>query len=106
MTPPDVDEIYKMFPKDREGCRQVLEAMQADEKLVAVAPQIIFSRQAYDNAYEKMRSYFAQAEKLTLAQFRDLLGASRKYAMALLEYWDRNKITSKVGDERILLKRE
>ena len=53
-----------------------------------------------------MRSYFAQAEKLTLAQFRDLLGASRKYAMALLEYWDRNKITSKVGDERILLKRE
>lgn len=106
MTPPDVDEIYKMFPKDREGCRQVLEAMQADEKLVAVAPQIIFSRQAYDSAYEKMRSYFAQAEKLTLAQFRDLLGASRKYAMALLEYWDRNKITSKVGDERILLKRE
>ena len=41
-------------------------------------------------------------ETLTLAQFRDLLGTSRKYALAVLEYWDRNKITKKDGDLRRL----
>lgn len=105
LTPPDLDELYKLFPKDREGCRQVLEAMQADDKLVAVTPQTCFSREAYDEAYRRMLDHFSKAETLTLGQFRDLLQASRKYAMALLEYWDRNKITGKVGDERVLLKK-
>lgn len=105
LTPPDLDELYKQFPKDRDGCRQVLEAMQADDKLVAVTPQTCFSREAYDEAYRRMQEHFSKEETLTLGQFRDLLQASRKYAMALLEYWDRNKVTSKVGDERILLKK-
>lgn len=104
-SPPDLDEVYKQFPKDREGCRQVLEALLAEEKLVSLSPQIIFSRESYDSAYGKMAEHFAKEDTLALGQFRDLLQTSRKYALALLEYWDRNKITSKVGDNRVLVKK-
>ena len=40
---------------------------------------------------------------VTLAQFRDAISASRKYAMAILEYWDRRGVTRKQEDARILL---
>ena len=40
--------------------------------------------------------------ELTLAEFRDLLGTSRKYALAVLEYYDKNKILKKEGDIRRL----
>ena len=39
--------------------------------------------------------------QMTLAEFRDALGTSRKYAVALLEYFDNRKLTKKVGDARI-----
>lgn len=104
-APPDVDELYKQFPKDRETCRQVLEAMFAEERLVSLSPQIVLSREAYDEAYQRMRAHFTKEETLALGQFRDLLQTSRKYALALLEYWDRNKVTSKSGDNRVLIEK-
>ena len=44
--------------------------------------------------------HFASQPELTLAQFRDMLGTSRKYALAVLEYYDKNKILKKEGDLR------
>lgn len=41
--------------------------------------------------------------EITLAQFRDMCGTSRKYAVQLLEYMDKKKITKLVGDKRVLL---
>ena len=40
--------------------------------------------------------------KITVAEVRDLLSTSRKYALALMEYMDEQKITRRVGDERVL----
>lgn len=104
-SPPDLDEVYKLFPKEREGCRQVLEALLAEEKLVSLSPQILFSRAAYDEAVRRLMGHFEKEETLALGQFRDLLQTSRKYALALLEYWDRNKVTVKNGDNRMLVKK-
>ena len=47
--------------------------------------------------------YFAAHEELTLGTLRDILGTSRKYAMAFLEYLDKNKITRYNGDVRRLI---
>ena len=48
-----------------------------------------------------LRRHFASAETITLAQFRDLTGSSRKIVQPLLEHFDQLKLTRRVGDHRI-----
>jgi selenocysteine-specific elongation factor len=45
----------------------------------------------------------AKSPKINVASFKDLTGVSRKYAIPLLEYLDRERITKRVGDERVIL---
>lgn len=103
-APPATDELYTQFlPKEKDDCKKVLDALIADESVVSVAPQIIFSSQAYEKARELLLGHFESEPQITLPQFRDLLQTSRKYALALLEHWDRNKFTRKDGDNRELV---
>ena len=55
-----------------------------------------------DKAMEDLVQHINENGKITLAEFRDMLGTSRKYAMAILDYTDRNKITLKKDDYRVL----
>ncbi len=98
---PGVDEIYSMFlPKEKEDCKQVLESLISGGQLVMLTPQLYYHHQTYARVLEQTREFFTEKEELTLAEFRDMLGTSRKYALAVLEYYDRNKITQKEGDIR------
>jgi selenocysteine-specific elongation factor len=51
---------------------------------------------------ERVVSQLAEQGRITLAQARDMFGTSRKYAQALLEYLDEQRITQRVGEERVL----
>jgi hypothetical protein len=75
----------------------VLDSLLSDGELIMLTPQICYYREAYAAACAAARNYFAGHETLLLADFRDLLGTSRKYAVAVLEYFDRSKITKKEG---------
>ena len=98
---PGVDEIYPMFlPKEKEDCKQVLESLISSGQLVMLTPQLYYHQQTFDRVLEQTRAFFAEKEELTLAEFRDMLGTSRKYALAVLEYYDRNKMIKKDGDIR------
>ena len=98
---PGVDEIYPMFlPKEKEDCKQVLESLISSGQLVMLTPQLYYHQQTFDRVLAQTRAFFAEKEELTLAEFRDMLGTSRKYALAVLEYYDRNKMTKKDGDIR------
>ena len=98
---PGTDEVYPMFqPKEKEDCKQVLESLVSGGQLVMLTPQLCYHYQTYARVLEQTRAFFAQHQELTLAEFRDMLGTSRKYALAVLEYYDRNKLTKKEGDVR------
>jgi len=98
---PGTDEVMPMFDtKEKEDVRQVLESMVSSGDLVLLTPQIILHADAYNRMYQAARDWFAENETLTLAQYRDLLNTSRKYALAALEYFDKNKMTKKDGDLR------
>jgi selenocysteine-specific elongation factor len=71
-------------------------------KVVKVGEGIIFSVTAFKEMQEKIRAQIKVKGKMTLAETRDLFGTSRKYAQAVLEYLDREKITKRVGDDRVL----
>jgi selenocysteine-specific elongation factor len=51
---------------------------------------------------ERVTEHVRARGSITLAQTRDMFGTTRKYAQALLEHLDREKVTRRVGDERVL----
>jgi len=69
---------------------------------VLLTPQICLHRDTYAGVLEAARTHFETNDSMTLAQLRDLLNTSRKYAQALVEYFDKVHITRKDGDVHIL----
>ena len=105
-APPSVDEIYKLFtPKEKDDCKMVFTALLNDGNIVLVAPQMVFSGDNYKKALDMLYKHFEKEDTITLAQMRDYLSTSRKYALAILEFWDKIKLTKMEGDARILLRK-
>ncbi len=103
IEPATVDEVAATFPQnERADLKQVLDSMLSGGELVMLSPQICYGSAAYARACAAAQAHFAENETLTLAQMRDLLGTSRKYALAVLEYFDKTGITKKEGDFRRL----
>jgi len=80
----------------------LLKVVLEQKKAVKVSEGVVFSSTAYEQMVTKVTNFTRDKGKVTLAEVRDLLKTSRKYAQALLEYMDEKKITRRVGDERVL----
>lgn len=63
---------------------------------------MVFGAEAYRTIVSRITAHLHEHGTVTLAQVRDLLGTSRKYAQAILEHLDEERITRRVGDERVL----
>jgi selenocysteine-specific elongation factor len=74
----------------------------AQGKVVKVSDGIIFSASAYHQMLTNITAAIKESGRVGLGGVRDMFGTSRKYAQALLEYLDREKITRRVGDDRVL----
>ena len=98
---PGLDEIYSMFEaKEQTDCKQVVESLVSGGGLVMLTPQLCLHREVYADVCRRTAEHFEGSQELTLAAFRDMLSTSRKYALAVLEYYDKNKILKKDGDLR------
>jgi selenocysteine-specific elongation factor len=80
----------------------LLNLLLEQRKVVRVSEGVVFSASAYNEMVDKVSAHAKSKGKVTLAEVRDMLGTSRKYAQALLEYMDEKKLTRRVGDERVL----
>jgi selenocysteine-specific elongation factor len=70
-------------------------------RVVKVSDNIVFSAAAYQEMVEKITAKIRENGRVGLGEVRDMFGTSRKYAQALLEYLDKEKITRRVGDDRV-----
>jgi len=98
---PGKDEVLSKI-KDKNK-NKVIESMINENRLIMVDKQLLFHRDVFDDCINKMKAFIAENGEITLGQFRDIIGASRKYAIAILEYCDSKKITKKIGDIRKLV---
>jgi len=80
---------------------ETLAALADDGAVVRVAPGVVFGRDAYDRMVRVVLDATAQGGDITLAQFRDAVGTSRKYAQAVLEHLDDRRVTRRAGDARV-----
>jgi selenocysteine-specific elongation factor len=74
-----------------------------DKTLIKVSDDLVFHRIALDDLRKKIVGLKQTSPKIDVSRFKDLTGVSRKYAIPLLEYLDRERVTRRVGDERIIL---
>ena len=81
----------------------MLSSLVSDGTLVRTDDQIYFSAKVFAKAEQILKELIEKNGQLTLAEYRDALGTSRKYAVSILEYFDRQKITKKIGDVRTLV---
>jgi selenocysteine-specific elongation factor len=103
--PPDLKQLaesLKIPTSQLPHLRTVLVAMEREGRVVKIASELYFSRAAADAARTRLVDYLKTHDTITAATFRDLLGASRKFAIALLDHFDHAGVTTRVGDTRRL----
>lgn len=98
---PELDEVLST-EKDKETARQLIEVLSAEGVLKKIDFLHYMHQHHWEKAMDLLQDHVESAGKITLAEYRDLLGTSRKYAVMILEYLDEQKITTMVDDARIL----
>ena len=82
--------------------RRVLQTLIDSREVVKVSDDLFFSRAAIDQLIEKIRDQANVDRSIDVTKFKQIAGVSRKYAIPLLEYLDREKITVRTGDTRVI----
>ena len=102
LEPPTNEEVEKAFPGKEAACRRAGRALADRGVLTPLSPKVRAWGESCEAAKAQMKARFGTGV-FTLAQARDALGVSRKYALLLLEYWDRIRVTQKIGEGRRFL---
>ncbi len=100
---PSTDDVIAKF-KDKKQAKQVLNDLFKEGLIVKLNPGAYLYKDSYEKAIGLMREYFASHDTMSLAEYRDILGTSRKYVLLILDHLDQQKITKLQGDVRVLQK--
>ncbi len=100
---PALKEVLAGVKVDRVRAQKIVTLLLRDRVLVKLSDDLVFHRNALDDLRKMMAGVKARTPKIDVSKFKDLTGVSRKYAIPLLEYLDRERVTKRVGDERIIL---
>jgi selenocysteine-specific elongation factor len=91
----------------RPQARKLLQLLLEDRKLARIQGEMFMHSKVIDELKTKLHTYASQHEPdrlIDVPAFKDLAGVSRKYAIPLLEYFDREQVTRRAGDKRLILK--
>ena len=99
-APPDVSEL--MAKHAGKPVAEIVEAMRSVGDLVRLDDGLIFSPDVLADIESKMIDFLSAKGEMGVADFRDLVGTTRKYAVPLLNYFDGRGVTERQGDVRVL----
>lgn len=100
--PPVLKEILGATGSDTKQVRSLLNILEKEGKVVRVKEDIYFSAGFINQTKAKMEEFIRSEGGLTPSQFHEITGSSRKYNIPLLEYFDRQRFTMRIGDQRVL----
>lgn len=101
---PSVKEVLTQLAIENSRAEKILQILLREKVLVRVSPELIFHRNALALLPALLQNYKkSKGERIGVPTFKDLAGVSRKYAIPLLEYLDRQRLTRRIGDERVIL---
>lgn len=99
---PFVDEVLS-GERDKNTAKQMIEQFAKEGLLEKIDYQHYMDREAWDKAVSMMDGYMKENGSMSLGEFRDILGTSRKYAVMLLTAFDERKMTKLEGERRVRL---
>src|SRR5246127_9299 len=101
---PSAKEVLATLSLEAKRSEKLLQLLLREKALRRVTPELIFHREALAQLRAKLAAYKkAKGERISVPAFKDLTGITRKYAIPLLEYLDRERLTRRQGDERVIL---
>jgi selenocysteine-specific elongation factor len=110
LEPPALDEALARAgagrASEREHERKIFQLLLDARLIIRITPELYFHREALDLLTTKLGEYAARHEPerlIDVPAFKEVAGVTRKYAIPLLEYFDRERITRRAGDKRIIL---
>ena len=104
LTVPSVPTVLEKLPVESSRAEKILQILIREGTLVKVAEDFVFHRTAVARLRDLIARYRKErGDRITVLTFKDVAGVSRKYAIPLLEFLDREHVTRRVGDERVIL---
>jgi selenocysteine-specific elongation factor len=100
--PPRVEDLFAKLNIGKGHDKALLQVLLDQGRAVRLKENVVFHRANLAKAETLLVQYLRDHREITPIEFKDLLGISRKYAIPMLEYFDSQKITIRVGDKRIL----
>jgi selenocysteine-specific elongation factor len=101
---PSVKEVLAKLAIEARRAEKLLQILLREKSLVRVSPELIFHREALGRLKEQLAGYKkSKGDKISVPVFKELTSITRKYAIPLLEYLDRERVTRRAGDERVIL---
>jgi selenocysteine-specific elongation factor len=105
---PALSAVLAGLKVDKARAQKIVTLLLRDKVLVKISEELVFHHSALTNLRGQLTVYKTKfppgtAAKIDVAKFKEMTGVSRKYAIPLLEYLDRERVTKRVGDERVIL---
>jgi selenocysteine-specific elongation factor len=102
LQPPYFKEVIKTLNMDAGRAKDVLNLLLNEGTLVKVKEDLYYHIDPLAGLQEKLVDYLIKNDEIETPRFKDMTGASRKYVIPLLEYFDKKNVTIRVGDTRKL----
>lgn len=99
---PSVEEVSEEVGAPPDAIAAMLRVGQDQGLFSKIAEGLYYHKEVVEEAKQIVRDHIAKTGSITVSQFRDITGSSRKYALPVMEYFDTVKFTRRRGDERIL----
>ena len=106
LTPSSFKDVINNFQDKKTEAQNIIKLLLKDGSLIKINEELIFTREALDNLRKNYKALLVKEGKATPVSFKELTGLSRKYIIPLMEYFDTDKLTMRVGDHRILRGKE
>ncbi len=100
---PALPEVLAGLKIDKTRAQKIVTLLLRDKVLIKVSDELVFHRSALAQLRGQIAALKTKSATIDVARFKELTGVSRKYAIPLLEYLDRERVTRRVGDAREIL---
>ena len=97
-------EVVKKLDADPKRTKEVLMHLVEEGQIVKTKEDLYFHAKAVDELKNRLVDFLKSQGEITTPQFKEMTGASRKYVIPLIEYFDSKNVTLRVGDSRKLRK--
>ena len=101
---PALKEVIAGLPVDKIRAQKIVTLLLRDRVLVKLSDDLVFHHQALTSLRTMLAGHKASGQKtIDVGKFKDMTGVSRKYAIPLLEFLDRERVTRREGDVRVII---